>query len=185
MMTVIRTSDNAFRDFLFGQLGFLIGIVKQHIRNYLDDIFVLIKEFWTTDSPLQSTIILLVEAIAMALGSEFKVYLPQLVPHILRVLAHDSSRDKQVTHKMISALVKFGATLDDYIHLVLPPLVKLFDSAEVPWSVRKSLAFLLPPTFIFSSSTSFHLSMVTDLTKERWTPRPRCLPEHSRHIQIP
>eukprot|EP00092_Neocalanus_flemingeri_P019853 GFUD01021504.1.p1 GENE.GFUD01021504.1~~GFUD01021504.1.p1 ORF type:complete len:2235 (+),score=707.01 GFUD01021504.1:192-6707(+) len=138
MMTVIRTSDNAFRDFLFGQLGFLIGIVKQHIRNYLDDIFTLIKEFWTLDSPLQSTIILLVEAIAVALGSEFKVYLPQLIPHILRVLTHDSSRDKQVTHKMLSALIKFGPTLDDYIHLVLPPMVKLFDCAEVPWSVRRS-----------------------------------------------
>ena len=138
MMTVIRTSDNTFRDFLFGQLGFLIQIVKQHIRNYLDDIFILIKEFWTADSPLQSTIILLVEAIAIALGSEFKVYLPQLIPHILRVLTHDSSRDKQVTLKMISALVKFGATLDDYIHLVLPPMVKLFDSSEVSWAVRKS-----------------------------------------------
>ena len=138
MMAVIRTSDNQFRDFLFGQLGFLIQIVKQHIRNYLDDIFILIKEFWTADSPLQSTIILLVEAIALALGSEFKVYLPQLIPHILRVLSHDSSRDKQVTHKMISALIKFGATLDDYIHLVLPPMVKLFDLAEVPWSIRKA-----------------------------------------------
>jgi hypothetical protein len=35
MMTVIRTDDNAFRDFLFQQLGFLIGIVKQHIRQVL------------------------------------------------------------------------------------------------------------------------------------------------------
>merc|ERR1719500_361769 len=138
MMTVIRTSDNSFRDFLFGQLATLVQIVKQHIRKYLDDIFTLIKEFWSPDSPLQSTIILLVEAIAMALGSEFKVYLPQLIPHILRVLTHDSSRDKQVTLKMISALVKFGATLDDYIHLVLPPMVKLFDSSDVSWSVRKS-----------------------------------------------
>ncbi len=32
----------------------------------------MIKEFWTADSPLQSTIILLVEAIAVALQSEFK-----------------------------------------------------------------------------------------------------------------
>ena len=28
MMTVIRTSDNAFRDFLFGQLGFLTSSMK-------------------------------------------------------------------------------------------------------------------------------------------------------------
>jgi FKBP12-rapamycin complex-associated protein len=38
----------------------------------LEDIFDMIKEFWTADSPLQSTIILLVEAIAVALQSEFK-----------------------------------------------------------------------------------------------------------------
>ena len=138
MLTVIRTSDNTFRDFLFGQLGFLIGIVKQHIRNYLDDIFLLIREFWTADSPLQSTIILLIEAIATALGSEFKVYLPQLIPHMLRVLSHDSSREKHVTLKMLAALVKFGSTLDDYIHLILPPMVKLFDSTEVAWAVRKA-----------------------------------------------
>ena len=31
------------RDFLFQQLASLIGIVKQHIRNYLDDIFDMIK----------------------------------------------------------------------------------------------------------------------------------------------
>ncbi len=59
MMTVIRASDKNFQDFLFLQLASLIGIVKQHIRNYLDDIFEMIKEFWTPDSPLQSTIILL------------------------------------------------------------------------------------------------------------------------------
>uniref|UniRef100_A0A182JME8 Uncharacterized protein n=1 Tax=Anopheles atroparvus TaxID=41427 RepID=A0A182JME8_ANOAO len=50
---------------------------------------------------------------------------------------------------------------------------------------KKSRAFRLPPTFIFSSSTSFHLSIETERTKERCTPRPRCLPEHSRHIQMP
>lgn len=40
-------------------------------------------------------------------------------------------------------------------------------------------------TIIFSSSKSFHLSMVTLRTNERWTPRLRCTPEHSKQIQIP
>ena len=57
---VIRTSEDAFRDFLFQQLGGLISKVRQHIRNYLNDIFDLIKEFWIVGSPLQPTIILLV-----------------------------------------------------------------------------------------------------------------------------
>uniref|UniRef100_A0A0K2TDA5 Serine/threonine-protein kinase TOR n=2 Tax=Lepeophtheirus salmonis TaxID=72036 RepID=A0A0K2TDA5_LEPSM len=138
MMNVIRTSDSAGREFLFQQLGSLISIVRQHIRNDLEDIFTLIKEFWVVGSQLQSTIIFLVENIAAALGSEFKVYLPQLIPQILRVLMHDSSEDRDVTVKLLAALQKFGNTLDDYIHLILPPIVKLFDSSEIPIPTRKA-----------------------------------------------
>lgn len=42
-LNVVRTADVNFREFLFQQLAILIAIVKQHIRNYLDDIFTLIK----------------------------------------------------------------------------------------------------------------------------------------------
>ena len=41
-VNVIRDSDVG-RDFLFQQLGSLINVVQQHIRNYLDNIFDLIK----------------------------------------------------------------------------------------------------------------------------------------------
>lgn len=107
------------------------------MRNYLDSIFDLIMEFWSVDSPLQPTIILLVENISTALGSEFKIYLPQLIPQILHVLMHDTSRDRHVTGKLLTAIQKFGNTLSDYLHLFLPPMVKLFDSAEVPTEIRK------------------------------------------------
>merc|ERR1719318_946457 len=63
--------------------------------------------------------------------------------------------------------------------------VRLAVSLQSLWLDKNSLAFLLPPTFILFSSVSFHLSMVTDLTKDRCTPNPRCFPEHSKHIQIP
>jgi len=42
-LNVIRTADANFREYLFQQLGVLINIVGPHIRNYLDDIFLLIK----------------------------------------------------------------------------------------------------------------------------------------------
>jgi hypothetical protein len=61
---------------------------------------VVLQEFWTINSPLQSTLILLVEHIAVALGAEFKIYLPQLMPQILRVLMHDTSKDRTVTIKV-------------------------------------------------------------------------------------
>ncbi|KAG8279048.1 hypothetical protein J6590_008066 [Homalodisca vitripennis] len=134
-LNVIRTADVNFREFLFQQLALLIAIVKQHIRNYLDDIFQLIKEFWTINSPIQSTLILLVEHIAVALGAEFKIFLPQLMPQILRVLTHDTSKDRTVTMKLLVALQKFGSNLDEYLHLVLPPIVKLFDATDCPVAV--------------------------------------------------
>ncbi len=137
MLNVIRSSEDTFRDFLFQKLGDLISIVRQHVRNYLDSIFDLIMEFWSVDSPLQPTIILLVENISTALGSEFKIYLPQLIPQILQVLMQDTSRDRQVTGKLLVAIQRFGSTLTDYLHLFLPPIVKLFDSHDVPLDIRK------------------------------------------------
>ena len=81
-LNVLRTADVNFREYLFQQLAILIAIVKQHIRNYLDDIFELVREFWTCNSPLQGTLIHLVEHIAVALGAEFKIYLPRLMPQV-------------------------------------------------------------------------------------------------------
>lgn len=35
------------------------------------------------------------------------------------------------------ALQKFGSNLDEYLHLVLPPVVRLFDAADCPTGVCK------------------------------------------------
>lgn len=37
------------------------------------------------------------------------------------------------------AIQLFGANLDDYLHLLLPPVVKLFDAPDVPLQARKSV----------------------------------------------
>lgn len=49
---------------------------------------------------MQNTIILLIEQIVVALGGEFKLYLPQLIPHMLRVFMHDNSTGRSVTMKV-------------------------------------------------------------------------------------
>ncbi|XP_048736860.2 serine/threonine-protein kinase mTOR-like [Ostrea edulis] len=137
-LAVIRSADQTFREFLFQQLGVIIAIVKQHIRNYLDDIFAIVKEYWSPNSTMQNTIINLVEQIVTALGTEFRIYLPQIIPQILKVFMQDSSENRAVTGKLLNALQLFGANLDDYLHLLLPPVVKLFDSPDVPLSVKRT-----------------------------------------------
>lgn len=89
------------------------------------------------NSPIQGTLIRLTEHIAVALGAEFKVYLPKLMPQILRVLNHDTSKDRRVTKDLLEALRKFGNNLDDYMHLILPPIVKLFDDPNCPTAVSR------------------------------------------------
>ena len=132
----IRTADTNKRDFLFQQLSILIEIVKQHIISYMGEIFKLVKDFWVPSSESsQITLINLVEKIAIALGCEFKVYLSQLMPQILRVLSHDNSKNRTVTMKLLAALQKFGDNLDDHLHLIIPPIVKLFEPIDLPMNV--------------------------------------------------
>ncbi|TRY96882.1 hypothetical protein DNTS_015423 [Danionella cerebrum] len=132
-LNVIRVCDASIREFLFQQMGMVVCFVKIHIRPYMDDIFTLIREYWTPNNPMQNTIILLIEQIVVALGGEFKLYLPQLIPHMLRVFMHDNSQGRG----LLLAIQLFGANLDDYLHLLLPPVVKLFDAADVPLTARK------------------------------------------------
>ncbi|XP_053547426.1 serine/threonine-protein kinase mTOR isoform X7 [Bombina bombina] len=153
-LSVIRLCDNNVREshqpspqkrtglmspqFMFQQLGMLVSFVRSHIRPYMEEIFALIRDYWTMNNPIQSTIILLIEQIVLALGGEFKLYLPQLIPHMLRVFMHDSSAGRNVTIKLLNAIQMFGANLDDYLHLLLPPIVKLFDASDSPVQARKT-----------------------------------------------
>lgn len=138
LLHLIRTIDvTSIREFLLTQLAELISVVKQHIRNYLDTIFEVISEFWPHKSGLQPTLIFLVEHIAVALGSEFKVYLPKIIPQVLKILYHDSSKDLFITEKMLLTLQKFEENLDDYSHLVVPAIVKLFEVKDCPITIPK------------------------------------------------
>lgn len=149
----IRTADINFTEFLFQQLSMLVDIVKQHIISYMDEIFKLINEFWMVNTMLQGTLIKLAETIASALGCEFKTYLSKLMPQFLRVFSHDSSPDRSVTIKLLLALQAFGNNLDDYLHLIIPPIVKLFDPTDVPLKVSET-AF----------ETINYLAMILDFT---------------------
>ena len=53
---------------------------------------------------MQNTIILLVEHIVSAIGTDFKIYLPQIIPQILKVFMHDSSSQRVVTAKVCGYL---------------------------------------------------------------------------------
>ncbi|ORZ13215.1 armadillo-type protein [Absidia repens] len=121
----------------FHKLSELVGIVKQHIRNYLKDIFDLIDEYWTPESSIQITIISLIESIAKALDGELKIYLPRLLPHMLQIFDSDLSDRRQPTIRVLHAFVIFGANIEEYMHLVIPAIVKFFEKPDAPVAVRR------------------------------------------------
>ena len=41
--------------------------------------------------------------------------------------------------QLLNAIQTFRSNLDDYLHLILPPIVKLFESRDVPMAVRRSV----------------------------------------------
>ena len=124
-------------EFHFQQLGLLVSIVKQHIRNYLADIFSLIQEYWNPASNIQITIISLVEAVATALDGEFKVYLPILLPQMLQIFEADTSERRLPTQRVLQALTVFGLNLEEYLHLMMPVIVRLFERPDIPMHLRK------------------------------------------------
>jgi len=138
LLGVMRTCPIGMLEFHFQQLGHLVSIVKQHIRNYLSDIFSLIQEYWNPNSNIQTTILSLVEAIAIALDGEFKIYLPTLLPAILSIFEADTSERRLPTQKALHAMIIIGSNLEEYLHLVIPVVVKLFERSDVPINIRKA-----------------------------------------------
>ncbi|GAB1316207.1 phosphatidylinositol kinase-related protein kinase tor1 [Madurella fahalii] len=137
-ISVIRASSPARLDFYFNHLSRLVGIVRQHIRVYLPDIITVLQEFWNTTSSLQTTIISLIESIARSLEGEFKVYLAGLLPLMLGLLEKDTSTKRLPTEKIFHAFLVFGSSAEEYMHLIVPILVRLFDNPAQPMFLRKS-----------------------------------------------
>ena len=133
----MRNCPPTILEFYFQQLGILVGIVKQHIRNFMQDILNLIRDFWRTQTSLQTTILRLVEAMARALEDEFKPFLPTLIPLMLQTFEADSSAGRQTTRAVLQTLVTFGPNIEEYMHLVLPVIVDTVERNEVPTFLRK------------------------------------------------
>ena len=141
---VIRIAQPNKQDTLLKQLANLIAIVKQHIRNYIHQIFSLVHEFWEVNPTVQVTLIQLVESVARAVEGEFKAYLPKLLQQILRSfdgdlsIKHLSGSRLSILLHILKAFYVFGSSIEDYLHLILPVIVRSFETPQAPDELRKA-----------------------------------------------
>ncbi|KAG0095495.1 phosphatidylinositol kinase- protein kinase tor1 [Podila epicladia] len=124
-------------DFYFEKMGVLVSIVKLHIRPYIPDLMHLIREHWG-HTLLQERIIGLIESIAFSLDGEFKVYMPKLLRSMLAVLESDMSERHGASLRVLQALVRLGSNIEEYMHLIVPVLVKTFERTDAPTNLRRA-----------------------------------------------
>ena len=58
-----------------------------------------------------------------------------MIPQMLSVLHTDRTKEKSPTRCVLHALEVFGTNLDDYLHLIIPAVVKLFEQVDVSVNV--------------------------------------------------
>ncbi|KAF9047130.1 phosphatidylinositol 3-kinase [Hymenopellis radicata] len=135
--TVTRQSAARLQEFHLQQLTILVGIIKQHIRNYMPIIFNLITDIWENVA-LQLPIVSLIEALSKALSAEFKPFLPTVIPLVLKVFDGELN-DKRVSTqiKIFDAFQTFGANIEEYLHLVIPLIVRAYDRIDGTTPLRK------------------------------------------------
>lgn len=134
---VIRSSNTLRAESYFNQLATLVGIVRQHIRNYLPEIIEILEEYWDVSTSLQVTILQLIEAISRSLEGEFKIYLAGLLPLMLGALERDASSKRVASERVLHAFLVFGSSSEEYMHLIIPVIVRTFEKQGQPAHTRK------------------------------------------------
>jgi FKBP12-rapamycin complex-associated protein len=137
-LVVIRSSTATRLESYFSQLAGLVSIVRQHIRNFLPAIIEIMTEYWNTSASLQSTILSLIEAISRSLEGEFKVFLADLLTLMLGVLDRDTTTKRLPSERVLHAFLVFGSSSEEYMHLMIPVIVRVFDKPTQPVFIRKS-----------------------------------------------
>ncbi|KAL2355347.1 TOR1 phosphatidylinositol 3-kinase [Cryomyces antarcticus] len=136
-LQVIRRAPPGRLEGYFNQLSQLVRIVRQHIRPYLPAILETVQDYWSATAQLQATILSLIEAIARSLEGEFKVYLANVLPLMLGVLDQDISAKRQPSERVLHAFLIFGSSAEEYMHLIIPVIVRMFEKPGQPHAIRK------------------------------------------------
>lgn len=136
-LLVIRSSSATKAEAYFSQLATLVSIVRQHIRNYLPSLVEIMQEYWNSSPSLHSTILSLIESISRALEGEFKIYLAGLLPLMLGLLEKDTSMRRLPSERVLHAFLVFGSSSEEYMHLIIPVIVRTFEKPNQPTFLRK------------------------------------------------
>ena len=169
-LAVIRSASSPRLVPYFKQLATLVSIVKQHIRSFLPDILQVVRECWNRSNQIRSTILSLVEAISKSLEGEFKKYLADLLPLMLGVLEQDSDPGGEASIRILHTFLVFGSSGEEYMHLIVPAIVRIFDSSTAPDAARRAAIETLSKLCRQVNVSDFSSTMIHPLARIIGTP---------------
>ena len=106
----------------------------------MPDVFGLVTDLWENVA-LQLPLVTLVEALGTALDAEFRPFLPTVLPPLLKVFdgpqIEKNEKRTQTQMKVFDAFLTFGANIEEYLHLVIPVIVKTYEWPEGATALRK------------------------------------------------
>ncbi len=77
---------------------------------------------------VQQQLISLIEALGKAVDTEFKPYLSEVLPPMLRIFDGETSEKKSNAQmKVFDAFLTFGSNVEEYLHLIIPVVVKAYE----------------------------------------------------------
>lgn len=137
---VCRGSNARHQDYYLQQMSIIVQIIGSHIRNYIQEVFELTRDLWGNPE-LHLPIVGLVESLATAMAAEFKRYLPTVLPQLLTVFDEPTSEKRGMTEvRVFHAMLSFGSSVEEYIHLLLPVLLVTIEKKEASPESRKAAA---------------------------------------------
>jgi len=142
LITIRICGPTNLRESLLKQVATLSGIVREHLRPYVADIFDIVENYWS--SRHLSTIFSLISHIAVGVPDEFKLFVPKLIQLYLKSLdeiqiVEWASIDLPTHHRrelqeserlrlILCSIRSLKGILGNYLHILVPALLKLSDS---------------------------------------------------------
>jgi serine/threonine-protein kinase mTOR len=145
MIHAVRTSaPSNLRESLLMQLAALSGIVREHLRPFVSDVFEIVEQFWV--SRHLSTILMLVSNLAIGSPDEFRLFVPKLIKLLLSTFdelqiadwssgpPHDAvgltkgRAESQKLGLVVKSIVNLRVVLGDFLRIIVPALLKLANS---------------------------------------------------------
>lgn len=133
-----NSSEDRLKTILFSHVKDIISISGPYTKEFMPKIFQLITSTWINGLK-QKELIELISELIRKLGSEFRNYIPKLLHHMLSILVLNPSESKVNIYELMKAIQLSGTNLDDYLHMLLPPLIKLLEISEIGPYVKKEV----------------------------------------------